>query len=115
MRRLIFTRELIEDYYENRFQKDLAGCFLIRKNEDGIKVVDRTRSFPGIFYNHEPAEKQILFIAMTSFMLSAEEKLMWKVPDLQTSKLHDFLNAFGFPVFPVAAGAENFSEYGFSQ
>lgn len=103
MRRLIFTRELIEDYYENRFQKDLAGCFLIRKNEDGIKVVDRTQSFPGIFYNHEPAEKQILFIAMTSFMLSAEEKLMWKVPDLQTSKLHDFLNAFGFPVFPVAA------------
>ena len=103
MRRLYFTKELIEDYYENKFQKDLAGCFLIRKNEDGIKVVDRTRSFPGIFYNHEPAEKQILFIAMTSFMLSAEEKLMWKVPDLQTSKLHDFLNAFGFPVFPNAA------------
>lgn len=114
MRRLFITKELIEDYYENRFQKDLAGCFLIRKNEDGIKVVDIKRPFPGIFYNHEPAEKQILFIAMTSFMLSAEEKLMWKVPDLQSSKLHDFLNAFGFPVFPFAArryGLEDMLKY----
>ena len=114
MRKLFITRELIEDYYENRFQKDLAGCFLIRKNEDGIKVVDIKRPFPGIFYNHEPTEKQILFIAMTSFMLSAEEKLMWKVPDLQTSKLYDFLNAFGFPVFPFAArryGLEDMLKY----
>lgn len=101
MRKLIITNDMLEDYYDNRFHHDLTNYFEPSMNEAGIRVVNNANWPLDIL--HLPAEKQVLFIALTSFMLSAEEYLMRRVSSLSTNTLHQCLNDFGFPIAPYAA------------
>ena len=123
MKDLNFTQAMVNDYYEKKFHSDLSNYFVIEKNEEGNDVVTSIREpsyavaaaasivtphgiqktdnyHPYIF--RSSADNQFLFIAFTSFMLSAEEVFMWETPDTDTSKLYECLNAFGFPILRTA-------------
>ena len=101
MRKLIIKNEMLNDYYESRFHDDLIDYFEIIKNSNGIDVANGIHLSSDIFC-HTSAETQVMFIGLVSFMLSAEEELMWKVSSDQSHKLYECLNSFGFPVVPVA-------------
>ena len=101
MRKLIITNVMLKDYYESRFHNDLADYFEIGRNAEGINVVNEIQWSSDIFY-HAPAEKQILFLALASFMLSAEDVLLWKAARSDKDEMCKCLNAFGFPIVPMA-------------
>lgn len=126
MRQLHLTVQMLDDYYENRFQTDLSGFFEIVNNSEGAKTVKGGQRWPNILHpclltgilnanrfemdsTHVSEDKyfceenQFLFIALVSFMLSAEEELIWRASEAQTGKLHECLNDFGFPIVPAAA------------
>ena len=101
MRKLIITNVMLKDYYESRFHNDLADYFEIGRNAEGINVVNEIQWSSDIFY-HAPAEKQMLFLALASFMLSAEDVLLRKTARSDKDEMRKCLNAFGFPIVPMA-------------
>ena len=101
MRKLRFDEERLNMYYSNRFVSDLEDYFSIPNDTNEIKYVGKPYWPSRIFY-HSSAEDQMMFIAMTSYMLSAEEVLMRRIPSSPNYEFYECLNLFGFPIAPIA-------------
>ena len=50
MRQLHLTVQMLDDYYENRFQTDLSGFFEIVNNSEGAKTVKGGQRWPNILH-----------------------------------------------------------------
>ena len=121
-----FTTTHLEDYYNNRFHKDLYQFFRISKKgnideivgfngsidelyrifhpipsiafyptEQGVKFIENPK-----FRERDPQKKneeEILFVALLSFMFSAEKVIAYQSEDFKESELALCMNAFGFP------------------
>ena len=101
MRKLWFDEERLNKYFANRFVGDLEDYFSIPNDTNEIKYVGKPKFESNIFY-HSSAEQQIMFIALTSYMLSAEEVLMRRIPSSPNYEFYECLNMFGFPIAPIA-------------
>ena len=97
MKQQSFTKEYLEDYYEKLFFNNLSHYY-VTKDDSGInRVVDiKPLSYATMFTKND--EDRALFIALTTFMLCAEESLMSKVSEEDTNEVYKCLNAFGYPV-----------------
>ena len=122
MRKFVFTKDLLTDYYENRFSKDLRAFFKI----DRIGSAEYVQGFKTdmydvfhpepmmlstLFYNKDErnslsdttvrprrsAEEEILFIALISFMFTAEEMINRRADNIGVKDLATAMSAFGFP------------------
>jgi len=106
-----FTQELLEDYYENRFQDDVRTFFDIKK-KGGIEVADGFRmQIFRVFHRgflllgqpdpvHRPqgaAVEEIMFIAMTSVMHETEHYIARMSPKEVRNEAAACFNAFGYP------------------
>jgi hypothetical protein len=106
MRKMWFDEERLKMYYLNRFVSDLEDYFSIPNDATGFKYVGDPKRPSRIFYRSS-AEHQLMFIALTSYMLAAEEVLMRKVSNYPNYELYECLNMFGYPIAPIAkAGYE---------
>ena len=101
MREMLFDEERLNMYYVCRFVSDLEDYFSIPNDTNEIKYVGKPQSPSKIFY-HSSAEHQMMFIALTSYMLSAEEVLMRRIPSSPNYEFYECLNMFGFPIAPIA-------------
>ena len=101
MRKLCIDEERLDGYYTNRFVSDLEDYFSIPNDTNEIKYVGKPHWPSRIFY-HSSAEHQMMFIALTSYMLSAEEVLMRRIPSSPNYEFYECLNMFGFPIAPIA-------------
>lgn len=97
MKQQSFTKEYLEDYYEKLFFDNLSHYY-VTKDDGGInRVVDsKPLSYATMFTKND--EDRALFIALTTFMLCAEESLVSKVSEEDTNEVYKCLNAFGYPV-----------------
>ena len=100
MRELRFDEKRLDKYYTNHFVSDLEDYFSIPNDTNEIKYVGKPHWPSKIFY-HSPAEHQMMFIALTSYMLSAEEVLMRRIPSSPNYEFYECLNMFGFPIAPI--------------
>ena len=101
MRELRFDEKRLDKYYTNHFVSDLEDYFSIPNDTNEIKYVGKPHWPSNIFY-HSPAEHQMMFIALTSYMLSAEEVLMRRIPSSPNYEFYECLNMFGFPIAPIS-------------
>ncbi len=101
MRKLWFDEESLNKYYSNHFVSDLEDYFSVPNDTNEIKYVGKPHWPSRIFY-HSSAEHQMMFIALTSYMLSAEEVLMRRIPSSPNYEFYECLNMFGFPIAPIA-------------
>ena len=95
-----FDEERLNMYYVNRFVSDLEDYFSIPNDTNEIKYVAKPKIPSRIFYRSS-AEHQIMFIALTSYMLAAEEVLMRRIPSSPNYEFYECLNMFGFPIAPI--------------
>ena len=114
MKKQPFTTELLEDYYENRFFKDLKSFFTIEKIGDAEYVKGFKTSLQFIF--NQPSapsllvqqsaippkkkrgtEEEILFLALLSFMFSSEEAINRLTGSEEKEKAASCMTDFGFP------------------
>lgn len=121
-----FTLQHLDDYYNNRLHEDLNRFFKISK-EDNIDVVTGFKEgLYSVFHylmpvvpaashikeqghrvlddsnlsKREPQkenEERILFVALISFMFSAEQVIVHRFENYSESELASCMNAFGFP------------------
>lgn len=126
MRKLVFTKELLEDYYENRFFKDLNSFFII-ENIDNVEYVKgfktclhfvhnppilltllsmRDRSTNPVTSSQDEAflmndrredEEEVLFATLISFMFSSEGMIYRLTGADNEKEVASCLSAFGFP------------------
>ena len=101
MRKLCFDEDKLNEYYSNHFVGDLEDYFSIPNDTNEIKYVGKPHWPSRIFY-HSSAEDQIMFIALTSYMLAAEEVLMRIIPSSPNYEFYECLNLFGYPIAPIA-------------
>lgn len=125
MRQLYFTKELLTDYYENRFHNELKRVFNIEKIGD-TEFIREFRSF----YHCAPAaafafrqhlmesladstlppqkmdlkpkvdtrtEENIFFLALISFMFASEEAIHRLTESAYKKEVAHCMSAFGFP------------------
>ena len=114
MKKQPFTTELLEDYYENRFFKDLKSFFTIEKIGDAEYVKGFKMSLWSIFNQPSaPAllvqqsafppkakrgtEEEILFLALLIFMFSSEEAINRLTRSEYKEKVASCMTDFGFP------------------
>ena len=100
MRELLFDTERLNLYFANHFVSDLENYFSIPNDTNEIKYVGKPHWPSNIFY-HSSAEHQMMFIALTSYMVSAEEVLMRRIPSSPNYEFYECLNMFGFPIAPI--------------
>ncbi len=113
-----FTTKQLEDYYNNRFHKDLRQFFDISK-ENNIEVVTGFKVDLHSVFHHRAAalatnvnekeeyrvtrdykkedEEEILFVALISFIFSTEKVVTRESTDYSESEIALCMNAFGFP------------------
>ncbi len=121
-----FTLQHLDDYYNNRLHEDLNRFFKISK-EDNIDVVTGFKEgLYSVFHYRMPVvpaashikeqghrvlddsnlskrepqkenEERILFVALISFMFSAEQVIVHRFENYSESELASCMNAFGFP------------------
>lgn len=115
-----FTTKQLEDYYNNRFHKDLRQFFDISK-ENNIEVVTGFKDDLHFVFHHSAIvaalatnvnekeeyrvtrdykkedEEEILFVALISFIFSTEEVMARESTDYSESEIALCMNAFGFP------------------
>ena len=96
----MFDEKRLDKYYTNHFVSDLEDYFSIPNDTNEIKYVGKPHWPSNIFY-HSSAEHQMMFIALTSYMLSAEEVLMRRIPSSPNYEFYECLNMFGFPIAPI--------------
>ena len=124
MKKFVFTQQLLDDYYENRFHKDLNRFFLVEKEGDTEVAKGFNELLPSIFHVHNiPVlvflnntsvlaenedyykrdrntnyEEEILFIALISFIYAAEHIFFRKTRDIMNNtERAACINAFGYP------------------
>ena len=100
MRELLIDTERLNQYFANHLVSDLEDYFSIPNDTNEIKYVGKPHWPSNIFY-HSSAEHQMMFIALTSYMLSAEEVLMRRIPSSPNYEFYECLNMFGFPIAPI--------------
>lgn len=101
MREMLFDEERLNMYYVSRFVSDLEDYFSIPHDTNEIKYVGKPQSPSRIFYRSS-AEHQFMFIALTSYMLAAEEVLMRRIPSSPNYEFYECLNIFGYPIASIA-------------
>jgi hypothetical protein len=119
MRKFRFTKELIADYYDNRFASDLRAFFDINRFQGAEYVQGFKTEMYRVFHpfgwddatiiGHSPndvviphrkkrcAEEEILFIALISFMFATEEAISRRTRDVSIKEIATAMSAFGFP------------------
>ena len=102
MRKMWFDEERLNMYYVNCFASDLEDYFSIPRETTGFKYVGKPRILLSRIFYRSSAEHQLMFIALTSYMLAAEEVLVRKVPNSPNYELYECLNMFGYPIAPIA-------------
>jgi len=131
MRKLVFTKELLEDYYINRFVEDLNSLFII-ENIDNAEYVKGFKTdlhyainppiLPRLFFmmdrstnpvtsSQEEAflmndrredEDEVLFATLISFMFASEGTIYRLTGARNEKEVASCLSAFGFPwLYPV--------------
>lgn len=131
MRKLVFTKELLEDYYKNRFVEDLNSYFIIENidNAEYVKgfktdlhyainppILPRLfsimhRSTNPVTSSQEEAflmndrrkdEEEVLFATLISFMFASEGTVYRLTGARNEKEVASCLSAFGFPwLYPV--------------
>ena len=131
MRMFVFTKELLEDYYENRFVEDLNSFFIIENIDNAMYVKGfktdlhyainppilprlfsmRDRSTNPVTSSQEKAilmndrredEEEVLFATLISFMFASEGMIYRLTGAGNEKEVASCLSAFGFPwLYPV--------------
>jgi len=114
-----FTKELLADYYENWFSKDMRAFFEINRFQ-GAEYVQGFKTWmhevfhpfsmtDAAFFSHSPndivtphrkkrsSEEEILFIALISFMFASEQAISRMARDISIKEMATAMSAFGFP------------------
>ena len=131
MRKFVFTKELLEDYYKNRFVEDLNSLFII-ENIDNAEYVKEFKTdlhyainppiLPTLFSimhrstnsvtssqeetilmnDRREDEEEVLFAALISFMFVSENTIYRLTGGKNEKEVAFCLSAFGFPwLYPV--------------
>lgn len=115
MRDLWFDEERLNEYFTNRFVSDLEDYFSIPNDTNEIKYVGKPK-FGSKIFHLSSVEQQIMFIALTSYMLSAKENLLFasimlyqviaeqSILDVAPKAINDFHKAFGWPMISSGPG-----------
>ena len=135
MRKLVFTKEMLKDYYENRYFDDLNSLFTI-ENIGDVEYVKEFKTYLQYVFNppilpklfsmmdrstnpvassqeeaflmddKRGAEEEVLFIALISFMF-ASEGMIYRLTGAKNEKeVASCMSAFGFPWIRLATGME---------